>query len=82
MAWIYLSIPIAVIGATVAFGPIVAGMVLVRSDDAGRRADRDVPRPASTFARLEVDEPSVCAMCSCVVADDVTHWKAIHHVPA
>ena len=28
------------------------------------------------------DRASICVLCGYWVADDVAHWKVIHHVPA
>ncbi len=72
MTWTYLIIPLAV---------AVAVLVLVRHrrhvrTTAGLRYDG----PALVLA--VGDPPSTCTFCGCRVTDEITHWKAIHHVPA
>ena len=82
MSWIYLIIPIGFVALTVALGPIVATIGPGHRARNGRRLTLDIPSDASSLTPIDGDHASVCVICSCPVVDDVTHWKAIHRVPA
>ena len=81
MNWTYLIIPFAVLVVAVGIVPVV---VVALGDR--RRTDRrtGVARPGRLQAvgLTDVERPSTCIACGRPVADEETHWKAIHHVPA
>jgi len=78
---IYLIIPTAIVAITGALRPLAA-RVLDGRDRNGRRRTLDSPVDGWQHISIDRDQAPVCVMCNCRVVDDVTHWRAIHHVPA
>jgi len=80
MAWIYLTVPLAVIAIMVAIVPIVVAIVL-ESRAKGRRPAVRAGMQLAPHPVLAIrDRATVCAICSCVIADQLTHRMATHSV--
>ena len=80
MAWIYLTVPLAVIAIMVAIVPIVVAIVLESRAKGRRQSVRGRVEPAPNPVLAIRDRATVCAICSCVIADELTHRMATHSV--
>ncbi len=69
----YLIIPFTVLATVV--------LALMRHRRTTRRT-AGLRYDGPSFALAAGERPVSCAFCGRPVTDEVTHWKAIHHVPA
>jgi len=81
MNWTYLIILLAVLAVAGGVVPVVA-LAPGHRLRAGRRLAVARTYELRPLALLDEERITTCIVCGCPVADEQTHWRAIHHVPA